>query len=301
VENRGQSVSKNRPTVREIYFSPVSRPAVEQNEYERHFFRSIHLPNGIAKSTRASRLDDLNDFVHPVLQDLANNVGCLNIMDVGISSGITTLEWLEYLEHHAIACQMTGSDLTIDAFLIDCKGFGILVDSRSNVLQIDCPTRSIQKHDSVSIDAIRSGLKKIVSLLLTSQFKGQLKKVRSIDMYGLKFHYISFISQPLQKKANFLCVEEDFISNSSAQLFPKQWHVIRAANILNKSYFSDHELIQGVQNLRKRLVTNGLLIINRTHDGINNATIFRLCTEGKFEVVDRLRAGSEIEALVMRV
>ena len=42
------------------------------------------------------------------------------------------------------------------------------------------------------------------------------------------------------------------------------------------------------------------LIVNRTHaDGSNNGTIFQLSEANKFEIVARMRDGSEIEDIVL--
>jgi chemotaxis methyl-accepting protein methylase len=90
-------------------------------------------------------------------------------------------------------------------------------------------------------------------------------------------------------------IEDDILTNESLKT---RFHVIRAANILNRSYFSEPVLVQMLSNLRSRLVANGLLIICRTNpDGENHATIFQLSQTGWLDVVGKLGASSEIEEL----
>jgi hypothetical protein len=75
--------------------------------------------------------------------------------------------------------------------------------------------------------------------------------------------------------------------------------VVRAANILNRAYFSDTQLRQMLANLKRSLTAGGVLMVCRTGEGNRTAgTLFRLTDEGEFSVVERLNEGSELEDLV---
>jgi hypothetical protein len=77
-----------------------------------------------------------------------------------------------------------------------------------------------------------------------------------------------------------------------------RFHAVRAANILNESYFDDVRLRAAVATLRERLQPGGLLIVCRTHDdGSNHGSVFR-ADGGGWTVVDRIGGGSEIERLI---
>jgi hypothetical protein len=53
-------------------------------------------------------------------------------------------------------------------------------------------------------------------------------------------------------------------------------------------------------NLRARLKQRGLLIVCRTDDhDVTHGTVFRLNEANRFEVVSRIRDGSEIENLIL--
>jgi hypothetical protein len=73
------------------------------------------------------------------------------------------------------------------------------------------------------------------------------------------------------------------------------------ANLLNRGYFDEAQLRRAVDNLKDRLMGAGsFLIVNRTHaDGSNNGTIFQLSEANKFEIVARMRDGTEIEDIVL--
>jgi hypothetical protein len=77
-----------------------------------------------------------------------------------------------------------------------------------------------------------------------------------------------------------------------------RFHVLRAANILNRAYFDDEQLRAGVATLRERLRPGGLLIVCRTHDdGANHGSIVQ-ATDGGWIVAARIGDGSEIEDLI---
>src|ERR1035438_4568778 len=92
-ENGGKdsSTMKKRPTTEEVFFNDLPE-CPEQDALEAQFFQRVLLPNGTFKTTASRRLDDLNDFLLPYLRQLADRP--LRIMDVGASSGVSTVEWM---------------------------------------------------------------------------------------------------------------------------------------------------------------------------------------------------------------
>ena len=72
-------------------------------------------------------------------------------------------------------------------------------------------------------------------------------------------------------------------------------------NILNLAYFSRKQLVDGIQAASESLKPGGLWIIGRTlqENQTNHVTFFRR-TEKKWEVLEKIGNGSEIEELVMR-
>jgi len=118
-----------------VFGSRVSSPA-EQEFLERKFFDHVVLPNGTFKTTNARRLDDLN---HAVLPHLPQNPGrALKIMDVSISSGVSTLEWHDFLLQNGIPVEMVGTDLTVYTSLISFgPRLAALIDRNRNILHLD--------------------------------------------------------------------------------------------------------------------------------------------------------------------
>ena len=77
---------------------------------------------------------------------------------------------------------------------------------------------------------------------------------------------------------------------------------VRAANILNLSYFDRPTLTSMLAHLRDYLTPGGLLAVCRTlDDATNHATIFRRAADGRLEPLARHGDGSEVEALAVAV
>jgi hypothetical protein len=113
--------------------------------------------------------------------------------------------------------------------------------------------------------------------------------------FGLRYRPLQLVSATLSSLPDVEIIEDDILIDSP---YRGAFDVLRAANILNRSYFDEATLNSMVKKLRRRLRPGGLMIVCRSnHDHVNNASIFRLAPDGSFEVLARLNAGSEVEAL----
>jgi hypothetical protein len=142
------------PTAFELYFAAKGqrRDAAQLEESEDLFFHSIELRNGTRKTTRHRRLDDLNALV----QELLPPQRPLEIMDVAVSSGISSAEWLVSLERAGIACHMLAGDAVVDAFLISLgRGLRALADKTGHLMQLDIAGEAVRLPPPRRRDRIR--------------------------------------------------------------------------------------------------------------------------------------------------
>src|SRR5437588_7503673 len=102
------------PTARELYTATPVDSAELQEILETQFFSSIRLKNGTYKFTYSRRLDDLNELTRKVIPPNRP----LEVMDVAVSSGVSTLEWIADLNSAGIEHRMTAGDLTMTALLL---------------------------------------------------------------------------------------------------------------------------------------------------------------------------------------
>jgi hypothetical protein len=267
-EGSERTVSKSHPTASEFAFANLDLQA------EREFFRRIVLSNGCFKSTSPHRMDDLNAFVLPYLKYLED--WPLNIMDVAASSGISTQEWYDQLLSAGVDARVIGTDLYVDALHLPGKKVDILLDKDMNVIHLGL---------------LGSGVHPRVLKILRSSGLNTL--LRAVMKSGITAQPLNLVSKAVR---NVPVIEED-IENSDTWA-TERFHVIRAANILNRVYFPEHRLRNMIGLLRQRLREGGLLIVSRTHhDGTNHASVFRLLKDS-LTPLGRLGKGSEIENLV---
>ncbi len=121
-----------------------------------------------------------------------------------------------------------------------------------------------------------------------------------------RYRTVCLVSPRLLEKGRIRLLEDDIVHNTG---LPGQFHMVRAANILNRCYFDDTTLSRIVGNLGDRLVEGGLLIVcTRTGDNSwrvpnparkNDGTVFILREGGRFAVAGRLGSGSAVEELVL--
>src|SRR6266581_6613930 len=129
------------PTARQLFCSHIERTDTDhiprrRDEMERKFLSSIVLSNGVSKETYAGRLDDVNKAV--LRKFSQDGVAPSTFLDVGVSSGITTWEWFEALKNAGYSPSMTGTDVTMTAYIVSLfKGVHVLVDKQGFPLQYD--------------------------------------------------------------------------------------------------------------------------------------------------------------------
>lgn len=288
------------PSARRLFLEPPAADEREQELLERGFFSSLRLRNGTYKYTYASRLDDLNELVLPLLPAARP----LQIMDVAVSSGISTLEWLQQLSRAGIEHQMVAGDLTVNAFLISRgRHMHVLIDGTGHPLQYEVLGRVFPAPPGRRRRAVYFLPLWLLGRALAAHF-GRLRAEclqspagRAEFEGGLVCRRIALVSPRLRRPANLEVVEDDIIDG---EWRGRRFHVLRAANILNHCYFDEPTLTRALANLRARVVPGGLLVICRTEpSGYNHGTVFRLRADSTLTPVARVGRGSEVEGLAL--
>jgi hypothetical protein len=286
------------PTAYQLYFARPWGDARALEARENAFFMSLRLPNGTHKTTCRRRLTDLDELV----QGLLPRNRPLEIMDVAVSSGVSTLEWLESLERAGISCHLVAGDAVMDACLIALgRRLRALVDRTGRLLQLEVAGRAIRlppprRRDSIRYFAHLALLRRIAKasapLVGACCRSGHAARIRA-----LRFQPLKLLSPAVEGAGRIEAIEDDILHDRK---FMQRFHVLRAANILNHCYFDPQSLERMLVNLRERLRPDGLLIVCRTvADGTNHGSVFRLGEDGRFSLVANLNGGSEIADLVL--
>jgi hypothetical protein len=294
----GNPTTRPRPTTQQVFSNTLVSPAWQES-LERDFFERVALPNGTRKTTSANRLDDLNAAVLPYIAQLPGRP--LKIMDVSISSGLTTREWHDFLTENHISFDMVGTDLTVYSSLVSLTSrLAVLVDRDRNILHVDAFGRGAPPRAD-GVLGIATGMIRMMfgaAMMVDRRLPPLQGRVREAAKgHLLKCEPITLLTRGLSQLESVHVLEEDLLAAERPD-FKHAFQVVRAANILNRSYFSEQVLLQIARKLRDRLQPNGLLIVCRTErNGRNNATLFQSSPQSGLRVLLRLGRGSETENL----
>jgi chemotaxis methyl-accepting protein methylase len=291
--------SKTRPSTRAV-FQKTAASVHEQDVLEYEFFIRVVLPNGTVKTTQPHRLDDLNRAALPYIERHSERP--VKIMDVGVSSGVSTQEWYDQLSASNISCDITATDLTIYASLVSfAPHLSALIDGNRNILHLDVWDRGMPP----SATGLRGFCAATIRMLFHGAMmvdghlpplQGRIREAAKGRL--LRCEPLTLLSRKLTQNESLRVVEEDLIAPERPD-FKAAFHVVRAANVLNRIYFSDQTLVQIIKKLNQRLKPNCILIVCRTDKaGVNHATIFESVANATLRIIFRLGDGSEIEQLV---
>lgn len=256
---------------------------------ESQFFSSLKMRNGTFKLTQPSRFAALEAEIGSVIAERAAHFR--QVLDVGVSTGLTTIELAEFLRAKGASAQVIGTDLFVQAHLVEiAPGFRVLSDVEGWPLQYEVAGRPvrpwIRRLDYVTLmvvprlfarEALRPRLRRMIA-------EGRSLAVR-METRGLA-------------ERNIELAENDiFVSTPH---FVGRFDFIRAANILNLSYFPAARIREAISNIRSYCRGPGaLMLIVRSKGSHHDGTLFKLGSEGSFAVRARVGNGSEIEALVL--
>jgi hypothetical protein len=286
------------PTTRKVY---GTRPVgAEQDGLEREFFARVVLPNGTIKSTGANRMDDLNLAVFPYIAAIAARP--VRVLDVGVSSGVSTVEWYQSLWIGQVACDFTATDLTVYVSLISlAPGLAALIDRNRNILHLDVLGRGLPPVAGGPGAFLTAGIRMLFRTAMRIDHRLPPLNGRTQEAAKgrvLQCEPVTLLTKRLSQNDTLRVIEDDLMTADRPK-FKGTFHVVRAANILNRAYFPDQVLAQIVSKLKQNIEPDGLFVVCRTeHNGVNNATLFQYTKDAKFRVLFRFGSGSEIEDLI---
>lgn len=262
---------------------------------EEDFFTSLMARNKTYKTTFHDRFSDINPYLLEHL--LHHGPPAPRVLDIGVSSGISTVELYDDLRRGGLDVGILATDILIDAFLVKvfpkCHA---LVDPGGFPLRLDLPLVTMKPW--VTRDDYYSGLfilRKFVNTLFTHRAHRILRNPGDVRISEVKL----VTPRALAKAGITVCTDDISRYNSS---FEGRFDFVRAANVLNKGYFSSALLSTMIANIGRYLrKPHGSLFVVRTHaDRTNHGTLFRREGDQHFEVVHRFGSGSEIEDIVLR-
>ena len=255
---------------------------------EARFFGGLKTANDTFKRTEHGRLRQLDSWL--IQQLAAAAASPRRVLDVGISSGVTTLELAAAMRDAGHPIEMTGTDRAFAARLVQvaplCR---VLAEPDGHILQYDLGGWAIQPwvrrlDYATGMIAVRA----LLRILLT-------RRVRRMVAGGMP---MTLVTPRLSADAVELLESDVTVAD------PRLVHgfdLVRCANILNRHYFDEDALQRAVANVRSYLRGPGAwLLVVRTNGATgHDASLLRMAPDRSLDLVARYGAGSEVEELCL--
>lgn len=260
---------------------------------EARFFGLLKTANNTFKRTEPLRLAQIDAALIGALSAHGGRID--TALDLGISSGVTTLELMEALHAAGHSVDMTGTDRSVRARLVALPyGCRALVEPNGHVLQYEVLGRAIRPWERrldrwTGMTAVRAFVERqLRDPAMTRAAAGEGKEV-------------ALLSPRLRRTGAFHWQEDDITRRNAA--FVARFDLVRAANLLNRHYFEPNALRDAVANTIAYLAGPGAwLLVLRTHGAAEHrGTLFRMDEHQRLSVIERYGSGSEVEDLVMEL
>ena len=258
---------------------------------ETQFYGRLRMRNGTFKLTKSARFRDVEAAVAQAISARAANLR--TVLDVGVSTGITTIEFCDFLRSMGARPQITATDLFIDAHIVEpFVGVRVLADPTGWPLEYDLFGRSfraaIGRWDYVTLTVF---LRLLARVALRHRLKSMIDRGKSKP--------VKFLSARLANRDDISVIDNDILTQSENMV--GKFDLVRAANILNRGYFSDENIARAVATVRSYLRhPGGMLLVTRTkNDEVNSGTLFELTEDRTFTSLVRIGDGSEIDSIVL--
>ncbi len=250
---------------------------------EAQLFRSLRMPNGTYKTTAWRRLEPLDNLTVSLVQASEP----VQLLDVGASSAVTTAELVTLLRSRFERVTAVAADLFMHAEIVRVPFGGEVLLHRASRSAVEASWGPIKiVDDALTLARPLSILRKLFMKLITAA----VGLARAVGI-PLETRPLNLVSRKASDESIYF-VECDIFQQRND--WSERFLIVRAANILNKGYFSDDLLKTGIAHLASYVAPGGLLVLARCIGEEIHATVFR--KDGTRLLVEaRLGDGSEVE------
>jgi hypothetical protein len=286
------------------------QPSTEQIRMFEDVSFTLRTSNGTFRTTFRNRFEDVDKVALQWLGKLCSPDSAFLVQDRAVSHGLTSKEFAERIFEHFPNAVFEASDLVLGLVELSVGSEVYIAERNGAPLQyIKAPFVVPLYHQ----DARRYPWNRWVARRARRRFDNlnlpegwsetqstQPHHIPAQHGKDLRVRYIPYIHPEAmaltRKNPNFR-----FCERSLFDVTPGACHALRTMNILNREYFSEQQLTDGVVAAFHSLQPGGLWIVGRTLEEkfTNQATLFRRGERG-FEVLERIDSGSEMEALALR-
>jgi SAM-dependent methyltransferase len=258
------------PTISRVFLGDRGDHSVPDEEV----FPFIRLPNGTFKTTEANRMTDVDERLAAILGRESRDY---DILGVACSSGTCTTELAETLNKHGIRHRLFASDLYLHAIRLLLPPFTILYCKNQFVLQVD-----------VARYAFPNTPPSRLSSCIFAIARWLIRVGQSVGLPGTR---VPLLSSAARHAA--IQFSDGDVFGEVYQADPAlRFDVIRVANLLHTNYFTEREIERAIANVKLHLRPGGFLVLARSENKINRASIYWL-RDSAWELVDHLHDHDE--------
>jgi len=225
-------------------------------------------------------------------------------MDIGVSSGITTIDWRAAFEKKGFTVATIAIDRVITCYVLRLHAWlAVLAEPNGHVLRIEFFGKAIQPW--------RRRRDYITGACLPKLALARYVRVRCAGL-GIAFPIVSrnmtdpiqssslkgpyqLIAPQLRRCPGVTVIEDDILESTPPALVGLA-DVVRLANIVQHAYFSVEEIRRIVASVRVRCRDGATVIVCRNKPTSVEASILTASPGGGFALEARLGPGSEVES-----
>jgi hypothetical protein len=276
-------------------------PSEEQIRIFEDISFTLRTSNGTCRTTFRNRFEEIDRASLRWIAKLYPQ-GPRRVQDRAVSHGLTSAEWAQRLLAVYPDIAFEASDLLSELVELAIDGGEIFIVEPGGV-----PLQYIKPPFAVGLQHPEPR-RYPVNHWVAAWGRRRWKRLRLPPGWmhtsggpGYRVRTIPYI-HPLARKLSQANPRFKFCVRSVFEETPAACEVLRTMNILNRDYFSDRQLQDGVKAAFRSLECGGIWIVGRTleEDFINHATFLRRQPDG-WEVLERIGKGSDIEELALRL
>ena len=261
---------------------------------------TLRTSNGTTRTTFRHRMVDVDEVTIRLMRQYFRSEEELIIQDRAASNCLTSMEWAEQLLPIFPQARLEASDALLCLLRVSFSGNRTyFVEPGGQPLQYVKPPFVVCLNPR---EPYRYLLNHLIAGFAKRWFQRLCLELNFSNSVHTNRYRIDKISC-IHPEARSLCLREPQFTIFERSVFERTpgLSVLRTMNILNLAYFSRDQIGDGIQAAFDSLKPGGLWIVGRTlqESYTNHVTFFRR-TETKWEILERIGDGSEIEALVMR-
>lgn len=252
-------------------------------------------PNGSWKKTRVGRHSEANKFL--INQLLARGCGAGRLMDIGVSSGVTTAELVQDLESAGLApSAIYAVDRCFDIYLVRLsQGFHVLVEENGHLLRLEYGPLNFSPWSSKK-DWLTGAV--VAKAILRSSAKKMLRGIK-FPLSASKddrMRRLRMLSPSLHRRSGVNVFAHDLFDDFDASLLGCA-SLVRIANVLNTNLLSGSQIQRIARNVGKLCEENAIFYVCRSTRRSTKASLF-VVKDGRLELATNLCGGIDAESLL---